>query len=158
MPSPRGTSVFVRVVAIPESCVNLRRAVQVGVQKIRNGILSIDCLLPRTIHCKVPHTEFIRSLTSEMLGAAEAGSVCSLGMKSSSTRRWRGWWLCRGRQQKCQAEKGGKALLWGRVLCPQEGPPGLSSAIPFLHGKHGRRLLAKTSSACAYSEQNASEV
>lgn len=47
-----------------------------------------------------------------MLAVAEAGSLCLLGMKSSNTRRWRGWWWCRSEshrwQQKCWAEGGGR--------------------------------------------------
>lgn len=68
---------FIQVVAICESCVNLHRAVWVGVRKICNGILRVDHLLPRKIHRKIQHAEFIRNLTSEMLGVAEAGKHVS---------------------------------------------------------------------------------
>lgn len=56
------------------------------------------------------------------------------------------------------SKKGWKALLWSRVLSLQEVPPGPPSAIPFLGGKHGQRLLSQTSSVDIYSEQNESEV
>lgn len=131
-----------------EPCVTLRRAVQGGVQKICNGICSVDYLLPCKIHCKIlllQHTEVIRNLTSEVLGVAGAGNVCSLGMKSSNTKRLRGWWPCRGQVSLATAEvrsrKGWKALLWGRVLSAREGPPGPPSVIPFLRWKHVQRHL-----------------
>ena len=150
------------MVATRESCVNLHRAVQVGVQKMCYGILTVDHLLPCKIHREIQRAEFSRNLSSEMLGGAEAGSVCWLGMKSSDKTRWRGWWPCRERVSPATADmpsrKGWGALLWDRMLSLQDGPPGPPSVVPFLHGKHGQRLLAKASSVCTCSKQNESEV